>query len=163
MNAQEIAQLSPNAHDRVRDHTADSVNQRIDADALERVTQYAFSSPEEIAARIDRLRREWDTERALEATSAAVALTGLALSLAHDRRWLFLVATTASFLGLHAIQGWCPPMEVYRRLGYRTRNEIDREAVSLKALRGDFDGVRRQPASEHAGQRARAAWEAARV
>jgi hypothetical protein len=30
---------------------------------------------------------------------------------------------------------------VFRRLGVRTRQEIEREKYALKALRGDFDGV----------------------
>ena len=39
------------------------------------------------------------------------------------------------------VQGWCPPVPVFRRLGVRTREEIDRERYALKALRGDFRGV----------------------
>jgi hypothetical protein len=46
-----------------------------------------------------------------------------------------------SFLLLHSIQGWCPPVPVLRRLGVRTRREIDRELFALKVLRGDFQTV----------------------
>ncbi len=46
-----------------------------------------------------------------------------------------------AFLFQHAVQGWCPPVPVLRRLGFRTTYEIDRERYALKALRGDFDGV----------------------
>ncbi|HJS07611.1 MAG TPA: hypothetical protein VJ809_08115, partial [Pirellulales bacterium] len=46
-----------------------------------------------------------------------------------------------SFLFQHAVQGWCPPVPVLRRLGVRTREEIDREKYALKALRGDFSEV----------------------
>jgi len=46
-----------------------------------------------------------------------------------------------SFLFQHAVQGWCPPVPVFRRMGVRTRKEIDREKYALKALRGDFDGL----------------------
>jgi hypothetical protein len=46
-----------------------------------------------------------------------------------------------SFLFQHAVQGWRPPVPVFRRLGVRTREEIDRERYALKALRGDFNGV----------------------
>lgn len=42
------------------------------------------------------------------------------------------------FLLQHALQGWCPPVPVLRRLGFRTQTEIDEERYALKALRGDF-------------------------
>jgi hypothetical protein len=35
------------------------------------------------------------------------------------------------FLLLHGVKGWCPPLPVLRRLGIRTRDEIDREKYSL--------------------------------
>jgi len=47
----------------------------------------------------------------------------------------------AAFLFQHAVQGWCPPIPVLRRLGVRTSREIELERIALKALRGDFDHV----------------------
>jgi hypothetical protein len=41
----------------------------------------------------------------------------------------------------HALQGWCPPVPLLRRLGFRTSFEIEEERQALKALRGDFDAV----------------------
>ncbi|HET9942578.1 MAG TPA: hypothetical protein VFR05_04515, partial [Terriglobia bacterium] len=38
----------------------------------------------------------------------------------------------------HAVQGWCPPVPLFRRLGIRTQREIDEERYALKAMRGDF-------------------------
>jgi hypothetical protein len=38
----------------------------------------------------------------------------------------------------HALTGWCPPVPLFRRLGARTRQEIDRELYALKVVRGDF-------------------------
>ena len=38
----------------------------------------------------------------------------------------------------HAVQGWCPPIPLLRRLGIRTSREIEIERVALKILRGDF-------------------------
>ncbi len=37
-----------------------------------------------------------------------------------------------------AVQEWCPPVPVFRRLGVRTCQEIDEEKYALKILRGDF-------------------------
>ena len=58
-----------------------------------------------------------------------------------DRRFYLLPAAVAGFLLQHAVQGWCPPVPVFRRLGFRTAAEIDEERYALKALRGDFRGV----------------------
>ncbi len=46
--------------------------------------------------------------------------------------------------GIHdALQGWCPPLPLLRRLGLRTAEEISQERNALKALRGDFDKVKK--------------------
>lgn len=42
---------------------------------------------------------------------------------------------------MHAVQGCCPPVPLLRRLGLRTREEIERERYALKALMGDFAGL----------------------
>jgi hypothetical protein len=40
---------------------------------------------------------------------------------------------------LDGIQGWCPPLPAFRRLGVRAQAEIQMERNALRALRGDFD------------------------
>jgi hypothetical protein len=66
----------------------------------------------------------------------------------------------AGFLLQHAVQGWCPPVPLFRRLGFRTAAEIDYERYALKALRGDFRNVR--PEGDGPGRRPVQALEAAR-
>jgi hypothetical protein len=129
--------------DRVRANTAPDVNDRIDRQMEERIRDYARRSPEEISQRIEELEREWDMERWLEANASSLALSGVALSLVHHRRWLILPGLVLPFLLQHAVQGWCPPVPILRRLGVRTRQEIERERYALKALRGDFDDIPR--------------------
>jgi hypothetical protein len=163
MDTAEFARVDRHAHDEVRDVTAASVNQRLDHAAQERIADYHEEAPEVIDGRIDELRREWDMERTLEVNAASLALTGVVLGATVDRRLLAIPAVVLSFLIQHAVRGWCPPVPLFRRLGVRTQREIDREIVALKAMRGDFDDVRRQPSSEHPAQTARAAWEAAKV
>ncbi len=101
--------------------------------------------PEPASSPIDRRLRaldaEWDIERVLDANAATFALAGLALGVFVDRRFLLLPAAVAGFLLQHAVQGWCPPVPVLRRLGVRTAGEIQAERAALKALRGDFRGV----------------------
>ena len=87
--------------------------------------------------------RERDMERLLETNASAIAFTGLALGLTDSKKWLIVPGIVLPFLFQHAVQGWCPPVPVFRRLGVRTREEIDRERYALKVLRGDFEKVNR--------------------
>ncbi len=98
-----------------------------------------------IPQRLVELDEEWDIERAIEANAAALALSGVALALLHDRRWLALPALVTGFLLQHAVQGWCPPVPILRALGFRTADEINAEHMALKAIRGDFTGLEKTP------------------
>lgn len=124
--------------ERVRANTSAEVNWRIDQRIEENVRRYAEKAPEQIARRIWELEQEWDIERVLQAMASSLSLMGIALSLTRSRRWIVLPGMVLSFLLLHAIQGWCPPVPLLRRLGVRTRDEIERERLALKALIGDF-------------------------
>jgi hypothetical protein len=136
--------------DRVRANTSEEINRQIDRELEARVREYAQSSPDEITRRIDELDREWDMERLLETNASALAFTGLVLGVTHNKKWLVVPGVVLSFLFQHAVQGWCPPVPVFRRLGVRTRKEIDREKYALKVLRGDFDVAESQPRVEGA-------------
>jgi hypothetical protein len=125
------------AADLVQNNTSDATNRMIHAEMLERLIFFALH-PERIEERLHALDEEWDVERALEANAAAFSLGGLTLGIFSSRRWLALPVLVAGFLMQHALQGWCPPLPVLRRLGFRTQREIDQERYALKALRGDF-------------------------
>jgi hypothetical protein len=71
----------------------------------------------------------------------AIVLLGLALATTVNSKFVLLPAGVLGFFAQHALQGWCPPIPVFRRLGVRTQREIERERYALKALRGDFDVV----------------------
>jgi hypothetical protein len=88
------------------------------------------------------LEREWDIERTLEANAATLATVGAGLALFVDRKFAWVPLVVGGFLLEHAVQGWCPPLPLFRRMGVRTQTEIDRERYALKALRGDFSKVR---------------------
>jgi hypothetical protein len=105
---------------------------------LNRLRQYENADRTAISARIHELEQEWDIERVLEANAASIALIGLTLGATANRRWFVLPAVVAGFLLQHALQGWCPPLPVFRRLGVRTAREIHEEIVALKVMRGDF-------------------------
>ena len=125
---------------RVTDNTADSHNQRIDRDTAMRVA-YFEAHPEQIKRRLAELDREWDVERVVETNSSLLTLAGLLLGVTRGRKWLLLSLAIQGFFLQHALQGWCPPIPLLRRLGVRTQHEIEQERYALKALRGDFRPV----------------------
>ncbi len=126
--------------DRVPKHTAEEINRRIRREIACNV-QYFAEHKDEIPQRLEELDREWDIERAIEANAAALGFVGTALGVMRNRRWLTVPLLVTTFLFQHAVQGWCPPVPVLRRLGFRTSYEIDEERQSLKALRGDLEGL----------------------
>jgi hypothetical protein len=125
---------------RVPANTSDDINRRIQREIAEKVRYYA-KHENEIPDRLRELDQEWDIERAIEANAATVGFLGVALGLTRGQRWLLLPALVTGFLFQHAVQGWCPPVPILRRLGFRTYREIEDERQALKALRGDFDRV----------------------
>jgi hypothetical protein len=130
--------------DRVRANTTDAVNEHIDQQIEDNVRYYSGRTQEDIARRIHDLEGEWDIERVLETMASSFSLTGLALGAIKNRAWFLLPAAVLAFLLMHAVQGWCPPVPALRRLGIRTREEIERERYALKALMGDFAGVSKE-------------------
>jgi len=115
-----------------------TANDRIQARTLHDVSRYIGADPVFIDERIRELEREWHVERTLEANAGLLALFGLGLGLTVNRKFLLLPTFAAAFLLEHALQGWCPPISVMRRLGIRTGAEIQEEIIALRILRGDF-------------------------
>jgi hypothetical protein len=136
--AKEAMSMLPATQDRVPQQTSDAVNERIRQATHDRVLRVARGGVERIDARLAELDREWDVERTLEANAATASLVGLALGALVRPGFFVFSAVVAGFLLQHALQGWCPPLPVFRRLGVRTAREIDDERHVLKLLRGDF-------------------------
>ena len=125
--------------DRVRRHTTpeqlEEIEERIEAN----IRFYATQSVSAITERIQALEMEWSVERWLQTNASALALIGVLLGVTSSRKWLVLPLVVTDFLFQHAVQGWCPPLPLLRKLGVRTRAEIEREKYALKILRGDFE------------------------
>ena len=131
--------------DRVREHTAPEVNRRLDDMAEASIERTVAAGRDSIVRRLAQLDSEWDVDRALMMNFAIAGgisfLTGLRRYTTSPpfapRRKGFLYFFTAQlgFLALHAAAGWCPPVVVFRRLGFRTKTEIETErAVLTEAL-----------------------------
>ena len=127
----------PSNTERVSRHTADHVNRAI-RQRMEDSVAYYRAHPEEIGQRLQELDREWDIERSLEANAATLVLIGTALGFTAGRRFFAIPFVVGGFLLQHAVQGWCPPLPLLRRLGFRTELEIQMEREAL-------DNIRRAP------------------
>jgi hypothetical protein len=127
--------------ERVPRNTTAAVNERIRHQTERSVADCIRRGPVAIDRRLSELDEEWDIERYLETIAPTITLIGLALGVAKNRRFLIIPAVVQSFFLQHALQGWCPPLPVLRRLGVRTAGEINVERYALKALRGDFEKV----------------------
>lgn len=134
-----VSRAIPATAARVPEHSPQEAEELIRQSMVARVQQCA-ERLERIKDRLAKLEGEWDIERTLETNAAVISLVGLALG-ALWRKWNWLPATVAFFLLQHAVQGWCPPVEMFRRMGIRTMREIDEERFALKALRGDFHKI----------------------
>ncbi len=135
--------MFPSTVERVPAHTSDAANRKIEERTNQNIRRFINADRESIDRRLEELDREWDIERRLEANAAIASLVGVTLGATVNRKFFALPAVVAAFLLQHAVQGWCPPLPVFRRLGVRTSYEIDRERYALKAIRGDFANVRR--------------------
>lgn len=139
--------MLPNTRTRVPEHTSEKVNRGIRRQTELNIAYFAGAGKEAIDERLAALDQEWDIERMLEANAASLAFIGVVLGAAVSRKWLILPGIVTGFLLQHALQGWCPPLPVFRRMGIRTTAEIDLERAALKALRGDFENVSVQRAN----------------
>jgi len=127
--------------ERVRSSTPRSQNKEIDREIVANIARFSAEGAAAVESRIQELDKKWDIERTLEVNAGILGLTGSLLALAVDKRWAILPAVVTAFLVQHAIQGWCPPLPLFRMMGIKSRPEHDREKYALKALRDDFSDV----------------------
>lgn len=118
-------------YDRVRQSTSSDLNAEIDRETDANIARYSSLSHPAILSRIRRLDQEWDIERVLQVNASTLALGSLALGVFVNKKWLGFSAGVMAFLLQHGIQGWCPPLPILRRMGIRTRGEIDKEKFAL--------------------------------
>jgi len=151
-NPPSLALMSELDTDRVRQHTAPQVNQRIDRLTVASVDQHVQAGPDAVSRRLGQLDCEWDVDRALMVNFAVVGGTAFAVGLKRYAEsgvvgprktgLLYFFGAQLGFLLLHGVVGWCPPASLFRRLGFRTQREIEAERNALRhALRSPHAGT----------------------
>ena len=129
----------PPQHDRVRESTPDKVNREID----ELTATYLMdvgTEPHAIRKRLYELDREWHIDRALMAVFSVLG-SFTAHRAFKSKPWRLLFWTQMGFLMHHAVRGWCPPVSVLRRIGFRTEKEIAAERTALEKRLSKAKGI----------------------
>ena len=116
---------------RVAENTAKCVNERIQFDTDRNVAYYSQLDSAAIEGRLADLNREWDIERVLETNAASITIASFVLGAISHRKWFALSGLVGCFLLQHAVEGWCPPLPILRRFGFRTVEEIEHERQAL--------------------------------
>lgn len=106
--------------------------------SFEQIKEFAHKGKAKISKRLQEIENEWDIERIIHLHLSGVTITGALLGFFVDKRWFALPAVAAAVLVLHSMKGFAPQIPLLRKLGFRTRDEINREKYSLRAMRGDF-------------------------
>jgi hypothetical protein len=123
--------------DFVRNASFEEQNEKVEKEILKNLVFYK-NNPEEIPERLQELENEWDIEKALGTNASAFTLFGVVFGMLFSKKWLFIPAIVGGFLLQNSIRGWSPPITIFRRMGYRTRQEIETEKHALKIIRGDY-------------------------
>ncbi len=124
--------------DAARSYSVPQLTKRVDQDTQECLRALAGADKEVITEHMEQFSREWDVERYLQTNASILTLAGLVLGATKSKKWLLVLAVILPFLLQHGLQGWCPPLTSFRRMGVRTSKEINRERYGFKAMRGDF-------------------------
>lgn len=128
--------MLPSTVERVPMQTAEDVNKQIWQQTKANAALAVAGGRSSIERRLQELDREWDIERLLETNAGTAVVVGCVLGATVDKRWFALPAIVGAFLVQHALQGWCPPLPVFRRLGVRTADEIESERKLLRKALG---------------------------
>lgn len=128
----------PPKHDEIRDRSSAASNARIDRETRGAIHE-VVAFPSQIRQRLSELEHEWTVDRALMLNFAVLGALTSSLALRNLRRtgrlggWGALFVTQLGFLAYHAIGRWCPPLPVFRRLGFRSDKEISAERLALES------------------------------
>jgi hypothetical protein len=115
--------------DRIRRRTSAHVNEDIDHKTLDKMEGAISGGREAIIERLHKLDRELDVERALIGAFGIVG--GLSRAFGGKKVWSRVLRFQALFSVMQAFVGWCPPVVVLRRAGFRTAREIAAERAAL--------------------------------
>lgn len=131
--------IFPPTTKRVAINTHPNTNASIRNNTLRRINIYKNSSDKILSDNVGKLNYEWDVDRIFALNASLLVLGSTIMGLKTNKKYWFLMTGTAGlFLMQHALQGWCPPVSLVRKLGIRTSEEINNEKIVYKLLKDDF-------------------------
>ncbi len=130
-------EYQPYGHfDRIRNLTADKINQKLDRKTQRTIQGVVAMGPDEIRMRLNELDKEWDIDRMLMLNFSVLVFAQL-LAARKNSKWLWGPLIQTPLLFMHSTIGWCPPSLWFRPMGFRTRKEIHAEREVLLSALGD--------------------------
>ena len=138
---QAVSQVTQSLREHLPEVMYESVEEaeRVNRLRIDQNIAFFQANPEGIDARIDELAEEWDVDRVLQVAASAGSLLGFWFSLTKSRLWLVLPLVLSAGALHHGVTGRSPAVDVVRRLGFRTREEIESEMLALIGLRADSE------------------------
>jgi hypothetical protein len=88
-----------------------------------------------IENRLQELNKEWDLERVHDLNASFSALNGTLLGKLLDKHFTDLPFTTSTRLVNETKYEYTPPIEMFKALGYRPKEEIEKEKQLLHSLK----------------------------
>ena len=132
MNHLQSSPAIKNPHDRVRNHSPKLFTKAIDTQTDYVLKKTIERGPIAIRERLIELDKEWDIDRILMLTYSGAMTAQIVWSARLKKKHFFWSAfIQTSFLFFYATYGWCPPVPLLRKLGFRTRFEIQAEREEL--------------------------------
>lgn len=107
---------------------------------------YFRENRSELDRHLDELNEEWDVVRVLEVVAGGATVASFWLSLTKTRLFLLVPLVLGGCALQHGLTGQSPAVDMARRLGFRTRDEIEDERTALQGLRGDVASAQGTPA-----------------
>ena len=135
----------PSSAKRVKLSTHAEINDIIQRQTADNLKRYLHSDNKTLTTRLEELNREWDTERVLETNASLIIFISSIIGIFTSPYWFLLTGIISLFFLQHALQGWCPPLPILRKLGVRTPEEINAEKAVIRTLRGDFSDINKNP------------------
>ena len=121
-----------NPYDKVRKLSLKSFNKSIDEDTDSIIQLVVAEGPISISERLNELDREWDIDKAVMLFQSGLIIVQLARAMSRpSKNKLLGPLIQTPLLVLHATLGWSPVTMMFRKLGFRTRFEIQAEREVL--------------------------------
>ena len=139
----DLSHLSHDLKQRLPEVLYPSVDEaaRANREKIAQNVSFYKANPRGIETRLEALDEEWSVDKVLQIFTGGASVAAFWFSLTKSRLFNIVPAILGGGAIAYGITGKSPAADLVRRLGFRTRDEIEGERMALLAVRGDFSGV----------------------